>query len=130
MGFVYKHRWLGLDIYFVPSMSMYPTLKPGEFILVDTWTYQEQLPLEKHIVVFKQGNEPEWLVKRIARWPNGLLNIDGSYYMLGDNAVASMDSRRFGGIPQERIVGKVKLVLLGINAQQQLVGNSYLKPVQ
>lgn len=82
------------------------------------------------MVVFQQNSAQLWLVKRIAMWPNGLLNIDGNYYMLGDNASASMDSRRFGGIPQEGILGKVKLVLLGINAQQQLVENSYLKPVQ
>lgn len=130
IGFIYKHYWLGVGIYFVPSMSMSPTLKPGEFILVDTWAYQTHLPQEKDVVVFRQNDQQEWLVKRIAVWPNGLLNIDGNCYMLGDNAVASMDSRRFGGIPQERIVGKVKLVLLGINAQQQMVKNSELKPVQ
>ncbi len=130
IGFIYKHYWLGVGVYFVPSMSMYPTLKPGEFILVDAWAYQTHLPLEKDVVVFRQNDQQEWLVKRIAIWPNGLLNIDGNYYMLGDNASASMDSRRFGGIPRERIVGKVKLVLLGINAQHQRIENSYLKPVQ
>jgi len=40
------------------------------------------------------------------------------------------DSRRFGGIPQALIIGKVKLVILGINAQHQIVESSYLKPVQ
>lgn len=130
IGFAYKHRWLGVDIYFVPSASMYPTLKPGEFILVDTWAYQSQGPQEKDIVVFKQHNTQQWLVKRIATWPNGSLFMDGRYYLLGDNANASEDSRRFGGISQKQISGKVKLVLLGINAQHQLIENSYLKPVQ
>lgn len=129
-GFIYKHYWLGIGIYFVPSMSMYPTLKPGEFILVDTWTYHKDQPQEKDVVVFQQREEQQWLVKRIATWPNGSLNNDGMYYVLGDNANASEDSRRFGGIPYERIQGKVKLVLLGINAQQKIVENSHLKPVQ
>lgn len=129
-GFIYKHYWLGIGIYFVPSMSMYPTLKPGEFILVDTWAYKKYQPQEKDVVVFQQREEQQWLVKRIAIWPNGSLNNDGMYYVLGDNANASEDSRRFGGIPYERIQGKVKLVLVGINAQHQLLENSYLKTVQ
>lgn len=78
----------------------------------------------EHVSGFHNVNRP------FATWPNGSLNIDGMYYLLGDNANASEDSRRFGGIPQEQIQGKVKLVLLGINAQHQLVENSYLKPVQ
>lgn len=130
IGFVYKNRWLGVDIYFVPSISMHPILKPGEFILVDSWAYQKHLPQKKDIVVFQQNNEKQWLVKRIATWPNGSLSIDGKYYLLGDNAKSSVDSRRFGGIPQEQIQGKVKLVLLSINAERQMVERSHLKPIQ
>jgi signal peptidase I len=109
---------------------MNPTLKPGEFILVDTWAYQPQGPQEKDIVVFQQHNTQQWLVKRIATWPNGALIMDGRYYLLGDNASVSHDSRYFGGIPQALIIGKVKLVLVGITHKHQLVDNSYLKNVQ
>jgi signal peptidase I len=77
-GFIYKDTWLGVHIYFVPSMSMHPTLKPGEFILLDTWAYQEIKPQLDDVVVFQQGpiNEENehWLVKRISNWPDGKLN--------------------------------------------------------
>jgi signal peptidase I len=39
----YKATLLGINIFFVPSNSMAPTLLPGQFILVDTWRYQYQL---------------------------------------------------------------------------------------
>ena len=94
-GFIYKHYWLGVDIYFVPTPSMFPTLKPGEFILVDTWAYAKYLPQEKDVVVFQQNSAQLWLVKRIATWPDGSLMNDSKFYLLGDNANASEDSRYF-----------------------------------
>jgi signal peptidase I len=36
-GYIYKHHWLGVHLYFVPSMSMYPTLKPP--LWQDSWHY-------------------------------------------------------------------------------------------
>lgn len=129
-GFIFKQHWLGVGVYFVPSMSMHPTLKPGEFILVDTWGFQDNYPKEKEVVVFQHNTEHQWLVKRIGTWPDGQLVKDGGYFVLGDNQKASRDSRSFGSIHQEQIIGKVKLVLLGINQKHQLLENSYLKPVQ
>lgn len=128
-GFINKDKWLGVHIYFVPSMSMYPTLKPGEFILVDTWQYQTSQP-EAHDVVVFQHPQQQWLVKRIGLWPEGELNKNDQFYLLGDNSNASQDSRHFGGIEENQIIGKVKLVLLGINQHHQRLSDSYLKPVQ
>lgn len=133
-GFVYKDKWLGVHIYFVPSMSMHPTLKPGEFIFIDTWQYQEADPKLNDVVVFRQkrsgkGDE-QWLVKRIANWPGGNLSNREGWYVLGDNSSNSQDSRYFGGIQQDQILGKVKLVLLGINQHHHLQPESYLKPIQ
>ncbi len=134
LGFSYKDSWLGVHLYFVPSMSMYPTLKPGQFILVDTWAYNEKSINLGDIVVFKQTEtvtkeQATWLVKRIANWPQGQLQHNGLFYLLGDNSGASHDSRRFGGIKQENIVGKVKLVLLGIDNKQHPEENYWLQPV-
>lgn len=134
LGFSHKDSWLGLHIYFVPSMSMHPSLKPGQFILVDTWAYNEKLINLEDVVVFKQTDsvgraQATWLVKRIANWPQGSLQHNGLFYLLGDNSGASFDSRRFGGIKQESIVGKVKLVLFGIDNKQHLEDDSWLQPV-
>jgi signal peptidase I len=127
-GFITKDKWLGVHIYFVPSMSMYPTLKPGEFILVDTWQYQTSQPEERDVVVF-QHPQQQWLVKRIGLWPENELNKKDQFYLLGDNTNASQDSRHFGGIEKDHIIGKVKLVLLGINQHHQLQSDSYLRKV-
>lgn len=129
-AYLYKHQWLGFGIYFVPSMSMHPTLKPGQFILVDTWVYKNEQPTKGDIVVFQHRAENQWLVKRIADWPVNRKPKNESYYVLGDNAKASHDSRRFGGIKREKFVGKVKLVLFGINHKHQIVKNSYLQHIQ
>jgi nickel-type superoxide dismutase maturation protease len=130
LGFIYKDSWLGVHIYFVPSMSMHPTLKPGQFILVDTWVYIDESVNLGDVVVFEQAldrQQTTWLVKRIAKWPEGQLQHNGLFYILGDNSGASHDSRRFGGIKQENIVGKVKLVLLGIDNKQHLKEESWLQ---
>lgn len=134
LGFSYKDSWLGVHVYFVPSMSMYPALKPGQFILVDTWAYIDEPVKLGDIVVFKQKqaldkHQPTWLVKRIANWPQGQLQHNGLFYVLGDNSSASHDSRRFGGIKQENIAGKVNLVLLGIDNKQHLEEDSWLQAV-
>lgn len=134
LGFSYKDSWLGVHVYFVPSMSMYPALKPGQFILVDTWLYIKEPINIGDIVVFKQKqaldkHQPTWLVKRIANWPQGQLQHNGLFYVLGDNSSASHDSRRFGGIKQENIVGKVNLVLFSIDNKQHIKTGSWLQPV-
>ncbi|MDI6450123.1 signal peptidase I [Anaerobaca lacustris] len=40
---------------------------------------------------------------------------EGSYFMLGDNRSNSLDSRHFGAIPREDIIGKVTRVLWPLN---------------
>ncbi|MDE1462685.1 signal peptidase I [Spartinivicinus poritis] len=128
-GFITKHHWLGIHIYFVPSMSMYPTLKPGQFILLDTWVYQSQQLKVNDVVVFQHGNTHQWLVKRITQWPNGKLLNNGLLFMQGDNQNNSHDSRSFGGIKSKQVVGQVKLVLLGIDYRHHLLTNSYLHEI-
>lgn len=127
-GFKTKDRWLGVHIYFVPSMSMHPTLSPGDFILLDTWAYRSASPQQGDVVVFKYLNQLR-LVKRISVWPDGQLQLNGLWYLLGENQQASQDSRSFGGIRSDQIIGKVKLVLLGIDQQHQFVQGRYFKTI-
>ncbi len=130
LGFFHKQTWLGAEIYFVPSDSMMPTLNPGEFILVDTWTNRTQSPVTDDVVVLRYEPEKEWLVKRISTWPDGNLINSGQYYVLGDNSATSRDSRFFGGISESEIVGKVRLVLLGIDHKQRIMKSSLLREVR
>jgi len=82
--FIYKHHWLGVHIYFVPSASMEPTLKPGHFILLDTWAYHNKPPSLNDVVVFEHGIKEQHLVKRISLWPNGEATKNNLLYVVGD----------------------------------------------
>ncbi len=125
-GFIFKHRLLGVDLYFIPSDSMFPTLKPGQFILVDSWAYKDQSPLLNDIVVFLHEDNNKILVKRIANWPDGKLQHNKLWYLLGDNANRSRDSRFFGGVKVKHILGQVRLILICIDQDSNIVPGSFL----
>lgn len=114
-GYLYKHQLLGLHIYFVPSASMMPTIKPGEFILLDSWAYVEKRPLLNDVVVFEHGITKQHLVKRVTPWPEYKAPVQDTWFVTGDNSNASQDSRYFGGINSEKIKGKVKMVLFRLD---------------
>lgn len=133
VGFMYKDNWLGIHIYFVPSMSMYPTLKPGQFIVVDTWAYLNETPEIDDVVVFankEEQSQATWLVKRIGNSPDQTQQPANLWYMLGDNQASSHDSRYFGGIPTQNIIGQVKLILVGIDSHNNVINDSTLQVVK
>lgn len=78
---------------------MLPTLKPGQNVLIRCWFYQ---PKVGDIVVIKQNKRN--IIKRIQK-------IQGyKYFVEGDNEKESTDSRTFGPIFKQEIVGKVVYV--------------------
>lgn len=106
--FIGKASLLGVNLYYIPSASMYPTLKPGDFIVVDTWAYRGSAPEINDIVTFMLPNKPgHVMVKRIA----GTEVAGASYTLLGDNPHDSQDSRQFGAIKASDITGKVIHIL-------------------
>nr|WP_298166375.1 signal peptidase I [uncultured Pseudomonas sp.] len=112
LGLTNKQSLLGVQVYFVPSPSMTPTLNPGDFILVDTWAYSTHTPVTGDIVVFQQAADFA-VVKRCANWPGTNSGIQGNQlYVLGDNPQLSMDSRKIGGIDLGKINGRVRLKLV------------------
>ena len=107
-------RWVAVP-WSVEGPSMDPTLKDGERVLVDLWSLRHRPPREGEIVLLA-GPAGEPLVKRVARppaegVPPAVLPPDSplepSYFVLGDNAQASSDSRAFGAVPRHRIRGRV-----------------------
>lgn len=119
LGLANKQSLLGIQVYFVPSPSMTPTLNPGDFILVDTWAYSTHPPVTGDIVVFQQADDFA-VVKRCANWPGTNSGIqDNRLYVLGDNPRLSMDSRRIGGIDLGKINGKVRLKLVTWQPESQ-----------
>jgi len=155
---------------------MVPTLKVGDFILVNKWTYGIRLPVLRtkvielnspergDVMVFFPPHEERYFIKRVIGLPgdeihvlDGVLYINGDkmsqkvlhgetpsprsvvmtedldgvehamqrrilptrlsqnytavvpqghYFMMGDNRDNSSDSRVWGPVPEERIVGK------------------------
>jgi len=100
---------------------MAPTLRPGDRVIVDVWSYRQRAPRNGEIVLFS-GPLPHSapLIKRCApappagrerpdpsRW-SGVTNIGAEgCWLLGENPGKSWDSRAFGSVPRERIVGRV-----------------------
>ncbi|MBI2019475.1 S26 family signal peptidase [Candidatus Daviesbacteria bacterium] len=82
---------------------MLPVFKPGQEVLTFNWAHFFSRPKIGDIVVIKvKGKE---IVKRIQK-----LCKDG-YFVQGDNAPESTDSRDFGPIDKSKIVGKVIVVV-------------------
>ena len=81
---------------------MFPLLQPGNEILIDPHAYKKSLPKLNDIVVTKHPYKPEIIiVKRITA-------IDGSdYFLTGDNLADSTDSRHWGSVKSEEILGRV-----------------------
>ncbi len=81
---------------------MRPELEPGDRLLVDTRAYAERLPAAGEIVVLVDPELPRrWLVKRVrAADARGVV-------VTGDAEDRSRDSRRFGPVPRNAIVGRV-----------------------
>ncbi len=82
---------------------MLPTLKPGQDVLCFNWAYIFSKPKKGDIVVIRhQGKE---IIKRIQKVH------DREYFVEGDNKEESVDSRNFGPIEKQEIIGKVILVV-------------------
>lgn len=93
---------LPLARYRVEGESMAPALAPGERVLVNRAAYWLRSPRPGDLVVLRDPRRRErLLLKRIDR------PAAGGWLVVGDNSEASTDSRTFGPVRRELIVGKV-----------------------
>jgi signal peptidase I len=128
--------WFGYDIYRVESVSMLPTLKPNDIVIISLQSFDTSPAKISDIVVLQDPNAPhKKLIKRIHAIPGDntsfiqttttlhqdtrlpitarkkiqLENISG-YFVLGDNPNHSTDSRDFGVVNKDQLVGLVVYV--------------------
>lgn len=126
----------------VNGASMDPTLNDKDVMLLDEISYRFSDIERFDIVVVKE--EDEYLIKRVIGLPgetveykNDKLYIDGKYvkedfkhketfdfsttlgkdeyFIMGDNRTNSTDSRVFGPISRDKIMGKTSLTILPIS---------------
>ena len=87
----------------VEDESMRPTLEPGDYVLVNRWAYKFRPPAKGDLVVVRDPETPDrFLVKRVSETSDA-----GKIRVAGDNSNRSRDSRMFGPIALQEIIGKV-----------------------
>ena len=96
----------------VEEESMTPALAPGDWLLLDPTPLR--WPRRGSIVVFREPDSGILAIKRVAAGPGdrvrisaGLLHLGpDEAWLLGDNTAVSLDSRRYGPVPLEALVGR------------------------
>ena len=87
----------------VVGPSMEPTLRHGEFVLVD----RERSPVPGELALARHPHEPGLLVvKRVAA-----ITPERGWVVASDNPGAGTDSRQWGPLAPDAVVGRVALVL-------------------
>lgn len=87
----------------VTGESMLPHLPPGQEVLTVSPRQDGRPPQVGDVVVIRHPGQPETLIlKRIDHRLPG-----GEYVLLGDNPAVSTDSRDFGPVTREQILGRV-----------------------
>lgn len=82
---------------------MLPLLKPGDEVLIDPNAYRWAVPQPGDVVVARHPYQRDVrLIKRVTT-----VQADGSCQLEGDNPAASTDSRTFGQVPYQHILGRV-----------------------
>ena len=113
--------------FIVSGTSMQPAFQAGNYLIIDLLSYRFEQPQRGDVVVFRYPLDPSlFYIKRIAALPgetvvedSGVLVAKGAttsptltlakdeYFMLGDNAPESSDSRQWGPLQRKFIVGRV-----------------------
>lgn len=97
---------LGIAQVTVIGPSMQPALHHGE-----RWLVTPGAVLPGRIVLFREPDRPDLRsVKRVDR-----VLADG-VWVVGDNAESSRDSRHFGVVPRDHVVGVLRWRLRGVGA--------------
>ncbi|MEK7573403.1 MAG: S26 family signal peptidase [Patescibacteria group bacterium] len=79
----------------IEENSMSPFLNQGDLVII----FRTKNVKKTDVVVFEK--DEDFYIKRVSKLE------DSRYFLEGDNKKESKDSRKFGWIPKQQIVGKV-----------------------
>ena len=116
---------------------MTPTIEPGDWLLVDPTT--SRWPRPGSIVVFREPDSDLLAIKRVAAGPGQRVELDAGHlrlaadeaWLLSDASDADLlaagagqpvDSRRYGPIPVDALVGRVWFRYGPLNRLGRLAG--------
>lgn|SRR3989344_843434 len=121
--------------FIVNGASMVPTFENGDYLIVDELTYHFREPERGEVVIFKYPKDPsKFFIKRVIGLPgdtvDGTLMKEGEYFVEGDNRDASSDSRVWGPVTRDLIIGRPYFRLLPVSEFEFLPGldekNTYI----
>lgn len=109
--------WLfGRRLMRIHGESMSPQLHPGEVVLVNERAFREHPPQRGDVVAAQPAAlAGQALVKRLVGLPYDRIEVDGRqwqldggrFFLLGDQRADSLDSRTFGPVSREELLGLV-----------------------
>jgi nickel-type superoxide dismutase maturation protease len=87
----------------VAGRSMWPLLEPGEEVFIDPNAYRRRSPQPGEIVtLFHPQRGDLKIIKRVV-----CVDAEGRCFVCGDNPLESTDSRQFGWVDSDRLIGRV-----------------------
>lgn len=87
----------------ITGNSMLPLLQPGEEVLINPQAYPQQSPQVGDLIVVQHPFKPKVrMIKRVIE-----VREDGFCFIVGENARESTDSRHFGYVDPQLILGQV-----------------------
>jgi signal peptidase I len=104
------------DLMVTQGRSMLPAIKPGSLLMVNKAAYGLRIPgIGVYLLRWGRPHKGDMVVfytplgeKAVKRC--SAVESDGSFYALGDNDLESFDSRSYGAVTADHILGKVVAV--------------------
>jgi signal peptidase I len=108
----------------IASASMEPAVTPGDYVIFDNTAGDKISPKKGAIVLFRYPDDRSKLyVKRVAGLPGDTLVLEssapiivphGHMFVLGDNLKHAKDSRVFGPVPLQDVIGKARQIYFSV----------------